>query len=122
MITTAQVPGKKAPLLVTKEMIKAMKPGSVLVDLAVEQGGNIELSKPGESIDVDGVTIIGPNNLTSEMSVHTSQMYARNIITLLLHLTKEGQLNLDFNDEITSGSYITHNGEIVHERTKELLK
>ena len=72
-----------------------MKPGSVLVDLAVEQGGNIELSKPGESIDVDGVTIIGPNNLTSEMSVHTSQMYARNIITLLLHLTKEGQLNLD---------------------------
>jgi len=122
VITTAQVPGKKAPVLVTKDMIQAMKPGSVLVDLAVEQGGNIELSKPGESVDVNGVTIIGPDNLTSEMSVHTSQMYARNIITLLLHLTKEGQLNLDFNDEITSGSCITHNGEIVHERTKELLK
>lgn len=122
VITTAQVPGKKAPVLVTKDMIQAMKPGSVLVDLAVEQGGNIELSKPGESVDVNGVTIIGPDNLTSEMSVHTSQMYARNIITLLLHLTKEGQLNLDFNDEITSGSCITHNGEIVHERTKELLE
>jgi len=122
VVTTAQVPGKKAPLLVTKDMIKAMKPGSVLVDLAVEQGGNIELSKPGESIDYNGVTILGPKNLTSEMSAHTSQMYARNIITLLLHLTKEGQLNLDFNDEITSGSCITHNGEIVHERTKELLE
>ncbi|NOY57612.1 MAG: Re/Si-specific NAD(P)(+) transhydrogenase subunit alpha [Calditrichaeota bacterium] len=122
VITTAQVPGKKAPVLVTRDMIEAMKPGSVLVDLAVEQGGNIELSKPGESVDVNGVTIIGPDNLTSEMSVHTSQMYARNIITLLLHLTKEGQLQFDFDDEITAESCITHNGEIVHERTKELLK
>ena len=121
VITTAQVPGKKAPLLVTKDMIKDMKPGSVLVDLAVEQGGNIELSKAGEHVDFEGKTIIGPLNLTSEMAIHTSQMYARNISTLLLHLVKEGQLNLDFEDEITSGCCITHNGEIIHELTKNLL-
>ena len=122
VITTAQVPGKVAPALVSKDMIEAMRPGSILVDLAVEQGGNIELSKSGETVEHNGVYIIGPANLTSDMAFHTSQMYARNIISLLLHLTKEGQLALDFEDEITSGSCITHEGEIVHAKTKELLK
>ncbi len=121
VITTAQVPGKKAPLLVTKEAIEAMKPGSVIVDLAVEQGGNVALSKPGEVYEHNGVSIIGPTNLPSELSIHTSQMYARNIIALLLNLVKDGQLNLDFEDEITKGCCITHQGEIIHEKTKSLL-
>ena len=122
VITTAQVPGKVAPVLVSKDVVEMMKPGSIIVDLAVEQGGNVEMSKSGETVEHNGVYIIGPANLTSDMAVHTSQMYARNIITLLLHLTNEGQLALDFEDEITSGCCITHNGEIVHEKTKELLQ
>jgi H+-translocating NAD(P) transhydrogenase subunit alpha len=121
VITTAQVPGKVAPVLVTKDVVESMKPGSAIIDLAVEQGGNVELSKPGETVEHNGVYIIGPDNLTSEMAVHTSQMYAKNIITLLLHLTNEGELALDFEDEITSGCCITHNGEIVHDKTKEML-
>jgi NAD(P) transhydrogenase subunit alpha len=121
VITTAQVPGKKAPILITKDMIEAMRPGSVIMDLAVEQGGNVELSKLGETIEHHGVTIIGPANLTSEMAVHTSQMYARNISALLQLLIKDGKLNLDFDDEIVAGCCITHAGEIRNEKIKELL-
>ena len=121
VITTAQVPGKKAPLLVTRDMIEGMKPGSVIVDLAVEQGGNVELSKPGETVEHNGVYIVGPQNLTSDMAADASQMYSKNIVTLFLHLTRDGQLNLDFEDEIIAGCCITHNGEIIHQKTKELL-
>jgi H+-translocating NAD(P) transhydrogenase subunit alpha len=121
VITTAAVPGKKAPVLITEDMVAGMKPGSVIVDMAVEQGGNVVGSKPGESVDVNGVTIIGPINLPSQVAIHTSQLYARNIVTLLNHIVVEGELKLDFEDEITAGSCITHDGQIVNEKTKELL-
>ena len=121
VITTAQVPGKKAPLLVTREMIQDMKPGSVVVDMAVEQGGNCDLSESGKEIDFNGVTIIGPENLPADMAMHTSQMYARNLTALLKLLIKENSINLDFEDEIIKGCCITHAGEIVHPRVKELL-
>jgi NAD(P) transhydrogenase subunit alpha len=121
VVTTAAVPGKKAPLLITEDMVAAMKTGSVIVDMAVEQGGNVAGSRPGEKVIVNGVTIIGPINLPSQMAVHTSQLFARNIITLFNHLSQDGQLKLDFADEITAGAVITHNGEIVNEKTKMLL-
>ncbi len=121
VITTAAVPGKKAPLLVTADMVKDMKPGSVIVDMAVEQGGNVEGSKPGEIVELNGVNIIGPVNLPSKMSIHTSMMYAKNITSLLNLLLKEGEVVFDFEDEIIKDSCITHNGEIVHEKTRQLL-
>ena len=121
VITTAAVPGKKAPVLVTQDMVDAMKPGSVIVDMAVEQGGNVVGSKPGERVDKDGVTIIGPVNLPSQMAIHTSQLFARNVVTLFNHLVKEGKFEFDFKDEITAGAVITHDGEIVNSKTKELL-
>lgn len=121
IVTTAAVPGKKAPVLVTEDMLDVMKPGSVIVDMAVEQGGNVVGSKPGERVDHKGVTIIGPINLPSQMAIHTSQLYARNVVTLLDHLVKDGELALDFEDEITKGACITHEGNIVNERVKELL-
>ena len=122
VITTAAVPGKKAPLLVTADMVKDMKPGSIVVDMAVEQGGNVEGSKAGEIVDVNGVKIIGPVDLPSKMSIHTSMMYAKNITSLLNLLIKDGKTEVDFEDEIIKGSCITHGGEIVHEQTKQLLK
>jgi NAD(P) transhydrogenase subunit alpha len=121
VITTAAVPGKKAPILVTEDMVAAMKTGSVIVDMAVEQGGNVVGSKPGEKVNINGVTIIGPINLPSRMAIHTSQLFARNVVTLFKHLLQEGQLKLDFEDEITAGAVITYEGEVVNERTKELL-
>ncbi len=121
IITTAAVPGKKAPVLVTEDMLDVIKPGSVIVDMAVEQGGNVVGSKPGERVERNGVTIIGPINLPSQMAIHTSQLYARNVVTLLNHLIKEGQISLDFEDEITKGACITHEGQVVNERIKDLL-
>jgi NAD(P) transhydrogenase subunit alpha len=121
VITTAAVPGKKAPVLVTEDMVAAMKPGSVIVDMAVEQGGNVVGSKPGEHVDKDGVTIIGPVNLPSQMAIHTSQLFARNVVTLFNHLVKEGKFEFDFKDGITAGAVITHEGEVVNSKTKELL-
>ena len=121
VITTAAVPGRRAPLLVTAEMVKGMKPGSIIVDLAAETGGNVELTKAGEDVDVDGVTIMGTRNVPSTMPLHASQLYARNVANLLLHLVKDGAINLDFEDEITKGSCVTHAGEIVSERAKQLL-
>ncbi|MFC1988759.1 Re/Si-specific NAD(P)(+) transhydrogenase subunit alpha [Chloroflexota bacterium] len=112
VITTALIPGRPAPLLVTKEAVAGMKPGSVIVDLAAETGGNCELTKPGEEIVENGVIIIGPLNLASEMSMQASQLYSRNISGLLLLMVKEGQLNLDFEDAIIDGCCVTHNGEI----------
>lgn len=114
VITTALVPGKRAPQLITKEMVAAMKPGSVVIDLAAEQGGNCELTQPGKEIAVNGVTIVGPINLPSSMSFHASQMYSRNIASFLgLLITKEHQLHLDFTDEIIKGCCVTHEGKIL---------
>ena len=121
VITTAAVPGRHAPLLVTADMVKGMRPGSVIVDLAAESGGNVELTKAGSDTDVGGVLIMGTRNVPSTMPLHTSQLYARNVANLLLHLVKDGAINLDFEDEITKGSCVTHAGEIVSERAKQLL-
>ncbi len=121
VITTAQVPGKKAPLLVTEEMVAQMAPGSVIVDLAAEQGGNCAGTEPGKDVVRHGVTIIGPINLPSSMPVHASQMYAKNISTLLQYLVKEGQLQLNFEDDIIGSTCITHGGEILNQRVKDAL-
>jgi NAD(P) transhydrogenase subunit alpha len=122
VITTAAVPGRRAPLLVTGAMVKGMRPGSVIVDLAAETGGNVELTQPGKDVDVAGVTIIGTRNVPSTMPLATSQLFARNVANLLLHLVKDGAIVLDFQDEITKGSCVTHGGEIVNERAKQLLE
>jgi NAD(P) transhydrogenase subunit alpha len=121
VITTAAVPGRRAPLLVTGEMVKGMRPGSVIVDLAADTGGNVELTQAGKDADVAGVTIIGTRNVPSTMPLHASQLFARNVMNLLLHLVKDGAITLDFQDEITKGSCVTHGGEIVNERAKQLL-
>ncbi len=112
VITTALIPGKAAPILITKEMVKSMKVGSVIVDLAAEMGGNCELTEPGREVVKDGVIISGPLNLPSNMPMHASQLYSRNISALLLHLVREGELHLDFEDAITNGCCITHQGEV----------
>jgi NAD(P) transhydrogenase subunit alpha len=121
VITTAAVPGRRAPLLVTSEMVKGMRPGSVIVDLAAETGGNVELTKAGADVEVGGVTIIGTRNVPSTMPLHASQLYARNVANLLLHLVKDGAIVLDLDDEITKGCCVTHDGEIVNERAKQML-
>jgi NAD(P) transhydrogenase subunit alpha len=121
VITTAAVPGRRAPLLVTGDMVRAMRPGAVIVDLASETGGNVELTRPGEDVDVNGVTIIGTRNIPATMPLATSQLYARNVANLLLHLVKDGAINLDFEDEITKGACVTHDGEIVNERAKQMV-
>src|SRR5207248_115182 len=121
MMMTAAVPGRRAPLLVTADMVKGMRAGSVIVDLAAESGGNVELTQAGQDVDVNGVVILGTRNVPSTMPLHTSQLYARNVANLLLHLVKDGAINLDFDDEITKGSCVTHAGEIVSERAKQLL-
>jgi NAD(P) transhydrogenase subunit alpha len=112
VITTALIPGRPAPRLVTKETVAGMRPGSVIVDLAAETGGNCELTEPGQTVVKHGVTIAGPINLPATMAVHASQMYAKNVVELLkLLVAKNGQLNLDFNDEIIHGACITHAGQ-----------
>jgi NAD(P) transhydrogenase subunit alpha len=108
-------------LLVTAEMVKGMRAGSIIVDLAAESGGNVELTKAGSDVDVNGVLIMGRRNVPSTMPLHASQLYARNVANLLLHLVKDGAINLDFQDEITKGACVTHAGEIVSERAKQLL-
>jgi NAD(P) transhydrogenase subunit alpha len=124
VITTAQVPGRKPPVLVTADAVRAMKPGSVIVDMAASSlGGNVELSKAGETIVTDnGVTIVAPENLPASMPIGASQFYARNISALLLGMVKDGALNLDFEDEVTKATVITHDGEIVAEPVKKLLE
>ena len=122
VITTAAVPGRKAPILVTREMVHVMSRGSVIVDLAAERGGNVEVTKPGETIVENGVTVIGPINLPATVPNHSSQMYGRNIVTFLKNMmTKEGALNIDLNDEITRDSLVVRDGEIVNARVQELL-
>lgn len=122
VITTAAIPGRRAPILVTADMVRRMRPGSVIVDLAAETGGNCELTKPGEIIEVGGVTIDGTRNLPSTMPVHASQLYSKNVSTLLQLLVKDGALKLDFNDEIVKGACVTYDGAIVNPRAKELVE
>jgi NAD(P) transhydrogenase subunit alpha len=122
VITTAAVPGRKAPILVTTEMAEQMAPGSVIVDLAAERGGNCELTRPGETVDHRGISIVGPTNLPSRAPTHASQMYAGNINNLLkLLVNKEGVLNLNREDEVIRESLVTHEGQVIHAKVKELL-
>ena len=122
VITTAAIPGKKAPILVTAEMVREMRPGSVIVDLAAERGGNCELTRPGEVAVEHGVQIIGPLNIPSMLPYHASQMYSKNITTLLLHLMKDGELQLDTEDEITAGTLVTHGGQVAHTAVAEAIR
>jgi NAD(P) transhydrogenase subunit alpha len=123
IITTAAIPGKKAPILVTAEMVGHMQPGSVIVDLAAERGGNCELTKPGETVVTDGgVTILGPANLPSEVPYHASQMFAKNVVTFLQHLVDLGLPNkVDSQDEITRDTLLCRDGEVVQPRIRDLL-
>jgi NAD(P) transhydrogenase subunit alpha len=122
IITTAAIPGAKSPILVTEDMVKAMKPGSVIVDLAAERGGNCDLTEQGKTVVAHGVTILGPENVPSELAYHASQMYGKNMQTLLeLILDDEGNLNLDFNDEIVAGTVVAHKGEVPHPHMRKLL-
>ncbi len=121
VITTAAVPGKKAPILVTEEMIKGMKEGSVIVDLAAERGGNCELTKPGETIQKHGVTIIGAVNLPATIPYHASQMYSKNITNFLKLMIQDGKLNVDVDDEIIKETMVTRDGQIVNARVKEVF-
>jgi NAD(P) transhydrogenase subunit alpha len=112
VITTAAIPGKRAPILITADAVRGMKPGSVIVDLAVETGGNCELAEAGTDVRVNGVLILGPVNLPSTLPYHASQMYARNVSSFLLHVAREGKLVLDFDDEIIRETCVTHAGEV----------
>jgi NAD(P) transhydrogenase subunit alpha len=118
-ITTAQIPGRRAPLLLTEQAVKNMKPGAVIVDLAGESGGNVELTEAGKTVERHGVKIVAPTNLPGEMPDDASQLYARNVSALLELMVKEGNLELDFEDEVIAGACITRGGEIVHEGAKQ---
>jgi len=122
IITTAAIPGAKSPILVTEDMVKAMKPGAVIVDLAAERGGNCDLTEQGKTVVAHDVTILGPENIPSDLAFHASQMYGKNMQTLLeLILDDEGNLNLDFNDEIVAGTVVAHQGEVPHAHMRKLL-
>ena len=122
IITTAAIPGAKSPILVTSEMVAAMKPGSVIVDLAAERGGNCELTQQGKTIVADGVTIVGPENVPSDLAFHASQMYGKNVQTFLeLIIDETGNLNIDFDDEIIAGTLVAHEGEVPHPHMRKLL-
>jgi NAD(P) transhydrogenase subunit alpha len=120
-ITTAAIPGKESPLLVTAEAVRGMRPGSVIVDLAAERGGNCELSQADQTVVEHGVTILGPTNLPAEVPQHASQMFAKNVTTFLLHLTEAGRLNLNLEDEIIRETLLVHRGEVVNSRVREIL-
>jgi NAD(P) transhydrogenase subunit alpha len=123
VITTAQIPGRKAPILITEGMVKTMKYGSVIVDLAAESGGNCELSEAGETVLAHGVQILGPSNLPTTIPVHSSQMYSKNIVTLISEfLGEDGQLQLDFENDVVGPSTVTHGGEIQNERVKSVMR
>jgi len=121
VITTAAVPGRRAPILITAEMAARMAPGSVIVDIAAERGGNCELTRPGETVINNGVQILGPLNLPSSIPYHASQMYAKNVATFLKHLIKDGVLNLNREDEIVKETLVTEGGSVVHARVLEAM-
>ncbi len=122
VITTAAIPGRRAPLLVTAPMVKGMRRGSVIVDLAAETGGNCEVTRPGQVVEVDGAWVDGTTNVPSTMALHASQLYARNVTNLLRHLASAGELKLDFEDEITRSCCVTHAGQVVNERARQLMR
>ena len=122
VITTALIPGKPAPLLIPSSMVEAMKKGSVIIDLAAENGGNCQDTVAGEVKNINGVTIDGTLNFPSTMQVHSSQLYAKNISTFISHMSKEGAIEIDMEDEIISGSIFTHQGKITHEPTQQAVK
>jgi NAD(P) transhydrogenase subunit alpha len=121
VITTAAVPGKKAPVLITGPMVEAMKPGSVVVDLAAEQGGNCELTRPGEAHVHGGVTILGPLNVSSSIPHHASQMYAKNVTNFVRPMLKDGALRIDTSDEVVRETLVVRDGDVVHPKVRELL-
>ena len=121
VITTAAIPGKTAPVLVTREMIEAMAPGSVVVDIAAERGGNCEVTVAGESVELNGVKVLGPVNLASSIPVHASEMFSKNITTFLMPMIKSGSVKSDTADEIIRETLVTRNGEVVNDRVRELL-
>jgi len=122
VITTAAVPGKKARILVTQDMVEGMTTGSVIVDLAAERGGNVDLTKPGETVVHGGVTILGPENLPSTVPYHASQMFAKNLVTFLQNmLNKEGQLDMNLEDEIIRDTLVCKDGEVVNARMREMM-
>ena len=121
VITTAAIPGKKAPVLVTREMVEAMAPGSVVVDIAADRGGNCEITVAGETVKVNGVKVLGPVNLASSLPVHASEMFSKNMTTFLMPLIKSGSLKIDTADEIIRETLVAQNGEVVNDRVRELL-
>lgn len=122
VVTTAAVPGKRAPLLIAEDVVAGMRPGSVIVDLGADKGGNCAVTRAGETLIHKGVTVIGPIRPAAEVAVHASQMYARNISTFLLHLVKDGRLNLDLEDEIVRSTLVAHGGSLVHEAVRAALE
>ncbi len=122
VITTAAIPGKQAPVLITDDMLEAMHPGSVIIDLAAERGGNTEGAVAGEIVEKHGVKIVGYTDYPSRSSVHASQLFSKNITTFLLNMVKEGKYAIDLEDEIVKGSLLVHNGQVVHERIKPLIE
>ncbi len=122
VVTTAAVPGKPAPKLINKATVERMQPGAVIVDLGAESGGNCELTKAGETVEHGGVTIIGPENLAATVARHASEMYARNLYNLLEPALKEGQLQIDWDDEVFAGTVLTRDGDVVHEATRTVLE
>jgi NAD(P) transhydrogenase subunit alpha len=121
VITTAAVPGKRAPVLITADMVRGMKSASVIVDLAAETGGNCELTRPGETVAAHGVTIMGPLDLPATVPHHASQMYSKNVATFVANLVKDGRLELDGDDPIINETMATRDGEVVNERVREAL-
>jgi NAD(P) transhydrogenase subunit alpha len=121
VITTALIPGRPAPMLITEEAVAAMSPGSVIVDLAAPNGGNCALTTPGETVVHNGVQIIGHTNLPAEMPVHASQLYARTLLAMIQEFSDDGQFTSNFEDDIFKGSCVAHGGDVVNERVKGLL-
>jgi NAD(P) transhydrogenase subunit alpha len=122
VITTAQVPGRRAPLLITKEAVDGMKRGSIVIDLAGSTGGNCALSQADVTVERDGVTIVAPTNLPATVPVHASQLYSRNVTSFLSLLIKDGQLHIDMNDDVVGPSCVTHNGDVVNKRVAAALQ
>jgi len=122
VISTAAVPGKKAPILITADMVRGMQPGSVIVDLAAERGGNCELTRAGQDVVDNGVTILGPTNLAATVPFHASQMYAKNVQAFLTNMVKDGQLALDGDDEVVVGTMVTRDGKVVHPQVADAMK
>jgi NAD(P) transhydrogenase subunit alpha len=122
VITTASIPGRKAPLLITAAMVKGMRRGSVIVDMAAESGGNCEVTQPDQVVELDGVWVNGTTNIPSTMALHASQLYAKNITNLLHLLVRDGELKLDFEDEIIRGCCVTHAGQVVNERARQMME